>query len=107
MKNSELLTKLICPSAKANWTKSCDHFKYQDSSIRIDYQPGAVIELRQEMPSVIFPAEEPIRPGTHFAFGFIRQSRKQENCALSFKKWSKAAAGFRLVWISAAGGRPG
>ena len=49
VKNSELLTKLSCASAKAKWSTARNHFKYQGDSVRMDYEPGAVVEVRQEI----------------------------------------------------------
>ena len=108
MKNSELLTKLICPSAKANWTKSCDHFKYQDGSIRIDYQPGAVIELRQENAFRHFSGGGTDQARDTFCFWvyqakpqtgelrFVFQKMEQSCCWFSF---SLDFSGWRTAWV--------
>ena len=108
MKNSELFTKLICPSAKANWTKSCDHFKYQDSSIRIDYQPGAVIELRQENAFCHFSGGGTDQARDTFCFWiyqakpqtgelrFVFQKMEQSCCWFSF---GLDFSGWRTAWV--------
>ena len=76
MKNSELLTKLSCASAKAKWSIARNHFKYQGDSIRMDYELGAVVEVRQEIGFHPFTTDGKDQSRETFCF-WIYQERPQ------------------------------
>lgn len=108
MKNSELLAKLVCPSARAKWSMAVERFKYQDSSIRIDYQPGAVIELRQDNPFHYFSGGSTDQARDTFCFWLYQAQPQAGELRFVFQKMGRICcwfsfdldfSGWRTAWL--------
>ncbi len=108
VRNSDLLERIIGSSEKVKLTMTSDHFKYQEGSLRLCYQPNAVVELRQENPFRFFSGGGTDQARDAFCLWVYQTRPHKGELKISFRKEGKSCCwfsfgldfnGWRTAWL--------